>query len=269
MIFIFTITLLLLPFLGAAASKKVQPSSFAASKAINVPALLAASDMVKTVPARASYPLSLKGSKDTSTIHSDWASFQDGAAFVFKADMDVDCDGIDYKCSGNADGQAVTNWGALSAFEVPYIVIPQAFLEANPGAIPGNNVAAVICNNKMFYAILGDTNGNNPQVTGEASLLLARSCFPKDNLSGDSGHEEMDVTYILYAGPEAVLPSSAHNDKYITDFDMLRSMGDHLTTSLSANLDGSDVESAASAHVLSAASEVTALFLAVFVLVLA
>lgn len=140
----------------------------------------------------------------------------------------------------------------------------------------------------MFYAILGDTNGNNPQVTGEASLLLARSCFPKDNLGGDSGHEEMDVTYILYAGPEAVLPSSAHNDKYITDFDMLRSMGDHLTTSLSANLgisplspgsssdndregdtDGSDVESAASAHVLSAASEVIALFLAVFVLVLA
>lgn len=144
MIFIFAIILLLLPFLGAAASKKVQPSSFAASKAINVPALLAASEIVKTVPARASYPLSLKGSKDTSTIHSDWASFQDGAAFVFKADMDVDCDGIDYKCSGNADGQAVTNWGALSAFEVPYIVIPQAFLEANPVAIPGNNVAAVI-----------------------------------------------------------------------------------------------------------------------------
>ncbi len=141
--FIFVITLLLLPFLSAAASK-VQPSSFAAAKAINVPALLSASEKVKTVPDRASYPLSLKGSKDTSTIHSDWASFQVGAAFVFKADMDVDCDGIDYKCSGNADGQPVTNWGALSAFEVPYIVIPQAFLEANPVAIPGNNVAAVI-----------------------------------------------------------------------------------------------------------------------------
>lgn len=138
----------------------------------------------------------------------------------------------------------------------------------------------------MFYAILGDTNGNNPQVTGEASLLLARSCFPKDNLSGDSGHEEMDVTYILYTGPEAVLPQSAHNDKYITDFDKLRSMGDHLTTSLSANLgisplspgssssdndnegDTDGVDSAASAHALSAASKVTALLVAIFVLVL-
>ncbi|KAL4788653.1 fungal chitosanase of glycosyl hydrolase group 75-domain-containing protein [Aspergillus varians] len=226
----------LLALLGAAAAKTVHPSSFAASKAIDVPALLSASEKTSKVPALATYPLTLKGSKDTSTIHSDWASFQDGAAFVFKADMDTDCDGLDYKCDGNADGQPVTNWGALSAFEVPYIVIPQAFLEANPVAIPGNNVAAVICNKKMFYAILGDTNGNNPQVTGEASLLLARTCFSKANLSGDRGHEEVDVTYIVYTGPKAVLPPTALDDNYITDFDKLRSMGDDLTTSLSRNL---------------------------------
>ncbi|KAL4980498.1 fungal chitosanase of glycosyl hydrolase group 75-domain-containing protein [Aspergillus desertorum] len=150
--------------------------------------------------------------------------------------MDTDCDGVNYKCDGNADGQPLTNWGALSAFEVPYIVIPQEFLEANPAAIPGNNVAAVICNNKMFYAILGDTNGNNPQVTGEASWLLARSCFPEENLSGGRGHDD-DVTYILFTGPEAVLPPSAINEHYITDFGKLRSMGNHLTASLMKNLD--------------------------------
>ncbi|KAL4920864.1 fungal chitosanase of glycosyl hydrolase group 75-domain-containing protein [Aspergillus aurantiobrunneus] len=225
-----------LAFLGAAATKTVRPSSFAASKTIDVPAILSASEKVNTVPPLATYPLSIKDNKDTSTIHSDWASFHDGAAFVFKADMDTDCDGLDYKCDGNHDGQSLTNWGALSAFEVPYIVIPQAFLEANPVAIPGNNVAAVICNKKMFYAILGDANGNDPQVTGEASWLLARTCFPKDNLSGSKGHDEADVTYILYTGSEAVLASTALDDNHITDFDKLRSMGDHLTTSLSKNL---------------------------------
>lgn len=46
----------------------------------------------------------------------------------------------------------------------------------------------------MFYGILGDSNGNDPQVTGEASWLMARTCFPDDNLAGDKGHGESDVT---------------------------------------------------------------------------
>ncbi|KAL4736345.1 fungal chitosanase of glycosyl hydrolase group 75-domain-containing protein [Aspergillus similis] len=217
-------------------AKTVHPSAFAASKAIDVAAISSASERVKRVPAHATYPISTKDLKDKSTIHSDWASFAEGAAFVFKADMDTDCDGLDYRCDGNADGKPLTNWGALSAFEVPYIVIPQAFLEANPTAIPGTNVAAVICKNKMFYAVLGDTNGNNPQVTGEASWLLARSCFPEDNLNGNKGHDEADVIYILFTGPEAVFPPSAINEHYITDFGKLRSMGNHLTASLMKNL---------------------------------
>ncbi|KAL4988443.1 fungal chitosanase of glycosyl hydrolase group 75-domain-containing protein [Aspergillus falconensis] len=217
-------------------AKTVHPSAFTASKAVDVAAISSASEKVKQVPAHATYPISVEGHKDKSTIHSDWASFAEGAAFVFKADMDTDCDGVNFKCDGNADGQPLTNWGALSAFEVPYIVIPQEFLDANPTAISGNNVAAVICNNKMFYAILGDTNGNNRQVTGEASWLLARSCFPEENLSGNRGHDEIDVTYILFIGPEAVLPPSAINERYITDFGKLRSMGNHLTASLMKNL---------------------------------
>lgn len=140
----FTTLLACVALLGAASAKTVHPSSFAASEAIDVPALLSASEKLDMVPAHATYPMSINNYTDTSTIHSDWASFQEGAAFVFKADMDTDCDGLNYKCDGNADGQPLTNWGSLSAFEVPYIVIPQAFLEANPVAIPGNNVAAVI-----------------------------------------------------------------------------------------------------------------------------
>ncbi|KAL4904507.1 fungal chitosanase of glycosyl hydrolase group 75-domain-containing protein [Aspergillus multicolor] len=225
-----------LNLLAPVISKTVRPSSFAASKAVDVAAISSASDKLKHVPAHATYPLSIQDHKDKSTIHSDWASFAEGSAFVFKADMDTDCDGLDYKCDGNADGQPLTNWGALSAYEVPFIVIPQRFMEVNPKTIPGNNIAAVICNNKMFYGILGDTNGNDPQVTGEASWLLARSCFPEANLTGNKGHDDIDVTYILFTGDEAVLPPSAINEHYITDFTKLRSMGNHLTASLMKNL---------------------------------
>ena len=46
----------------------------------------------------------------------------------------------------------------------------------------------------MFYGILGDSNGDEPQITGEASWLMARTCFPNDSLAGDKGHTESDVT---------------------------------------------------------------------------
>jgi chitosanase len=46
----------------------------------------------------------------------------------------------------------------------------------------------------MFYGIYGDTDGDNPEVIGEASWLMARTCFPNDDLNGNSGHEQADVT---------------------------------------------------------------------------
>jgi chitosanase len=108
----------------------------------------------------------------------------------------------------------------------------------------------------MFYGILGDTNGNDPQVTGEASWLMARTCFPDDDLGGNSGHAEADVTCkhpfiplqtnlaagqltrtdILFTGQNAVLPPSAVNEHYITDFGTLKFMGDRLVNALLVNL---------------------------------
>lgn len=75
--------------------------------------------------------------------------------------MDVDCDGIDYKCKvrdhpiphrmppnasvqGNQDGQPQTNFGALAAYEVPWIVIPDKFGTTYQSVLPGNNIGAVI-----------------------------------------------------------------------------------------------------------------------------
>jgi chitosanase len=47
--------------------------------------------------------------------------FQVGAYF-WTADMDVDCDGIDYKCEGNGDGQPETKFGHLSAYATWVII---------------------------------------------------------------------------------------------------------------------------------------------------
>ncbi|KAE8386697.1 endo-chitosanase C [Aspergillus alliaceus] len=208
---------------------------FAASSSLPVAAIQQAAAKASVVPDRATYPIS-PDSKVKSTIHSDWAKFSEGASFSWVADMDVDCDGLNHGCNGNPDGQENTNWGALSAYEVPFIVIPGHFLQANKGALKGNNIAAVICNGKMYYGILGDSNGDDPQVTGEASWVMARTCFPEENLNGNKGHTASDVTYIVFTGDNAVLPSSALNKHYITNFDTLRSMGDKLVGALASKL---------------------------------
>ncbi|KAF8336588.1 fungal chitosanase of glycosyl hydrolase group 75-domain-containing protein [Cantharellus anzutake] len=181
-----------------------------------------------------SFPIN-QGSSIRSTIFTQWQNLKKGAAFVFTADMDIDCDGIDYRCPGNTDGQPQTTYGALSAYSVPWIVIPDSFVSQHSSRLPGNNVAAVLCNGKLFYGILGDTNGDSPEVTGEASYLLGRSCFPSDNLNGGKGHGSADVTYIVFLGQDAVLPPSAINKNYITDFGKLRSMGDSLMKALVNN----------------------------------
>ena len=107
----------------------------------------------------------------------------------------------------------------------------------------------------MFYGIYGDSDGDTPQVIGEASWLMARTCFPSEDLNGNSGHGAVDVTCkfhntllssiqvlpltqtdILFTGSDAVLPSSALNKNYVTNFSTLRAMGDKLITALAKNL---------------------------------
>lgn len=107
----------------------------------------------------------------------------------------------------------------------------------------------------MFYGIFGDTDGDTPQVIGEASWLLAQTCFPNDGLNGGKGHTPPDVTCmhsciifstrrlmyfyypdIVFTGSNAVLPNSAHNDNYITNFGTLKSKGDSLVQALANNL---------------------------------
>ncbi|KAJ5383593.1 Fungal chitosanase [Penicillium concentricum] len=211
-------------------------SYFAAGSSIPVAALKSAAAKATTAAKKATYPINGDSGAKKVTIHSDWSNFSEGAAFVWTADMDVDCDGLDYKCVGNPDGQPQTNFGALAAYEVPFIVIPDTFAGAYESALKGNNIGAVICDGKMFYGIFGDTDGDDPEVIGEASWLMARTCFPNDDLNGNSGHGDADVTYILFTGDESILPSSALTKNYVTNFTTLRSMGDKLMTALAKNL---------------------------------
>ncbi|KAL4773368.1 fungal chitosanase of glycosyl hydrolase group 75-domain-containing protein [Aspergillus nidulans var. acristatus] len=207
-------------------------SYFSAAPTMPVAALQSAASRLGRTSHGGSFRVS-SDSGERSSIYTDWALFNEGAAVVWTADMDVDCDGIDYGCKGNPDGRPETSWGALSAYEVPFIVIPEDYLDKHEAGLPGNNIAAVICNGNMFYGILGDTNGDSPEVTGEASWLLARTCFPTESPEALALTAKLDIVFL---GEDAVLPASAMNDKYITDFDTLRAMGDALVNALVSNI---------------------------------
>ncbi|GAW02070.1 extracellular chitosanase [Lentinula edodes] len=89
--------------------------------------------------------------------------------------------------------------------------------------IKGNSLGAIICNNKMFYAIMGDTNGDSPEVIGEASWLMARTCFPADDLNGAKGHDQSDVTYIVFG---SLVPGGISEDTSTIDVASLKALGD-------------------------------------------
>ncbi|KAJ5716140.1 hypothetical protein N7493_008051, partial [Penicillium malachiteum] len=231
------------------------PSSyFAAATTVPIAALQSAAAKASQAAKDATYPVNRSSGAVQVKIHSDWSNFTEGAAFVWVADMDVDCDGIDYRCKNNQDGQPQTNFGALAAYEVPWIVIPDKFGTQYRSVLPGNNIAAVICDRKMFYGIYGDSDGDNPQVIGEASWLMARTCFLNDNLDGNNGHTGIDVTYILFLGNNTMLPSSSLNKNYITNFTTLRSMGDKLIDDLTRNLGNKSASSTTAGTIMSSSS---------------
>lgn len=223
------------------AAQSVPASEF--EGASDLPASAVAAAALKLTKSTAKYQID-QGSSTWSKIYTDWETSSDGSAFVFTSNMDIDCDGTDYECLGNSesgDGQDETSFGKLAAYEVPWIVIPQSFQTKNEKLLPGNNIAAVICDGKIYYGIFGDTNGAGTEVIGEASWRMGQACFPNDNISGENGHGASDVTYIVFTGTAAVLPSAALTTNYITNFKTLKSMGDELMGALvkSAGISGS------------------------------
>ncbi|KAJ7062122.1 fungal chitosanase of glycosyl hydrolase group 75-domain-containing protein [Mycena amicta] len=190
-------------------------AGFAADPAINAAGIYAAAQGSRT-KILASYPTTPER-KAYSSIYGDWWNLTGGvSAFHFIADMDVDCDGP----KGNRDGQSETSFGALDATKVPYFVLPERFTKDYKNMLMDNALGAIICNDKMFYGIYGDQDADSPQVIGEASILIAQTCFGT-SVDGNNGHPGADVAYIVFG---TKVPNGIQ--KTNIDISALKSLGD-------------------------------------------
>jgi hypothetical protein len=140
---------------------------------------------------------------------------KNGAVF-WKADMDIDCDGqVTGKCNGDTDpwfqddtAFHQSDGKPLRADSLPYVVVPSAgsIWKYSSSGIKGGGVVAVIYNNKVEYAVVGDTGPT--KIIGEASYATAKGLgIDPDPATGgaDSG-----VTYILFKNSQ-VSPIESHS----------------------------------------------------------
>ncbi|EEB94498.1 hypothetical protein MPER_06677, partial [Moniliophthora perniciosa FA553] len=65
----------------------------------------------------------------------------------------------------------------------------------------------------------------------EASYLLARTCFPQDNLDGNRGHEARDVAYIIFGNQ---VPGGVRDQTI--DINALKTLGDQQLRMLTRKL---------------------------------
>jgi hypothetical protein len=144
-----------------------------------------------------------------------------GSAFFWKADMDIDCDGVQTShCNPTADPwyQNQTSFQTskgkpFQADSTHYFVIPlpsSRFDYSSSGIKPGS-VAAIIYQNTVVYAVFADEGPDN--IIGEASYATAKALgIDPDPATGgvDSG-----VTYIVFPGsvPSPVESNSAIDTK--------------------------------------------------------
>src|SRR3982750_2810122 len=131
-----------------------------------------------------------------------------GSAFVWKADMDIDCDGVTTKnCNKNTDccykNQTSFETSKGKPFQADlthYFVIPlpsSRFSYSKSGIRPGTT-AAIIYNNRVVYAVFADEGPND--IIGEASFATAKALGINPNPK--SGGVDSGVTYIVF--PNAV-----------------------------------------------------------------
>ena len=118
--------------------------------------------------------------------------------------MDIDCDGKrTAQCNETTDCCFQTDTAfhnssdqPLTASVTPYVVIPNDFHIAGLDSNKGGNVTAVIFNNKLLYAVFGDTGSTD--IIGEASYATAAKLGidPDPKNGGTVG----PVTYITFIG---------------------------------------------------------------------
>ncbi|MEU3618434.1 glycoside hydrolase family 75 protein [Streptomyces sp. NPDC006872] len=140
---------------------------------------------------------------------------KNGAVF-WKADMDIDCDGQrTSKCSEDTDpwyqddtAFHQSDGKPLRADSLPYVVVPSSSSLWNYGSagIKGGGVVAVIYQNKVEYAVVGDTGPT--KIIGEASYATAKALGIDPD--PETGGTDSGVTYILFKNSKAS-PIESHS----------------------------------------------------------
>ncbi|MEU2616643.1 glycoside hydrolase family 75 protein [Streptomyces sp. NPDC007157] len=156
---------------------------------------------------------------------------KNGAVF-WKSDMDIDCDGQrTTNCNEDRDpwyqddtAFHQSDGKPLKAESLPYVVVPSSssIWNYSGAGIKGGGVVAVVYNNKVEYAVVGDTGPT--KIIGEASYATAKALgIDPDPATGgaDSG-----VTYILFKNSK-VSPIESHSAAV--------SLGDQLAKQFLAN----------------------------------
>ncbi|MGW3569324.1 glycoside hydrolase family 75 protein [Streptomyces sp. NPDC000941] len=138
-----------------------------------------------------------------------------GAVF-WKADMDIDCDGqVTSRCNGDTDpwfqddtAFHQSNGKPLIADKLPYVVVPStsSIWNYSQAGIKGGGVVAVIYNNKVQYAVVGDTGPT--KIIGEASYATANALGIDPD--PENGGTDSGVTYILFKN-SSVSPIENHD----------------------------------------------------------
>ncbi|MEU9391737.1 glycoside hydrolase family 75 protein [Streptomyces sp. NPDC048324] len=140
---------------------------------------------------------------------------KNGAVF-WKADMDIDCDGQrTSKCSESTDpwyqddtAFHQSDGKPLRADSLPYVVVPSSssIWNYSSAGIKGGGVVAVIYNNKVEYAVVGDTGPT--KIIGEASYATANALGIDPD--PETGGADSGVTYILFKNSQ-VSPIESHS----------------------------------------------------------
>ncbi|GAB2559566.1 hypothetical protein GCM10027269_11700 [Kribbella endophytica] len=128
---------------------------------------------------------------------------KNGAVF-WKADMDIDCDGVRTdQCNENTDCCFLPDTAfhtstdqPLNAAQLPYVVVPSpsSTWDYRNFGIDGGGVVAVIYNNQVTYAVVGDTGPT--EIIGEASYAAAQQLGINPDPS--NGGTDSGVTYIVF-----------------------------------------------------------------------
>lgn len=126
------------------------------------------------------------------------------SAVFWKADMDIDCDGRPgLVCNGRTDAlfSGITAYQQsdgryLSSETLPYVVVPAPsdIWDHRAHGIRGGSVVAVIYQDRVQYAVVGDTGPR--EIIGEASYATAKALGIRPDPHG--GGTGSGVTYIAF-----------------------------------------------------------------------